>query len=194
MPSSLVPALDRRRILDRFTGIRQRTRALFDILDESMYYERPIALRNPVVFYEGHLPAFAVNTLIKRGLGRRGVDEHLERIFERGIDPATEAAAMARGNPSWPSRDVVRAFAAEADRLIVDAIATADLDRGDRPLLRRAEALWTIIEHEEMHQETLAYMWHELPVTVKRKPDEYTTLPPGVGAVRPARVRAYLEA
>ena len=62
------PTVDRTEVLDRFRRIRARTRAMFDLLDERAYHERPIALRNPVVFYEGHLPAFAVNTLIKRGL------------------------------------------------------------------------------------------------------------------------------
>ena len=83
---------------------RRRTRALFDLLDESVYYQRPISLRNPVVFYEGHIPAFSVNTLIKKALGRQGVDEHLEKIFARGIDPESEATSVARGNPAWPSR------------------------------------------------------------------------------------------
>jgi hypothetical protein len=68
-------ALDRAGLLERFTRMRQRTRAFFDLLDESEYFERPIRLRNPVVFYEGHMPAFAVNTLIKKGLGRSGIDE-----------------------------------------------------------------------------------------------------------------------
>jgi ergothioneine biosynthesis protein EgtB len=190
MTPTTAPALDRGRILDRFARIRNRTRALFDVLDDSVYYDRPIALRNPIVFYEGHLPAFAVNTLLKKALGRAGVDDHLERIFERGIDPATEASAVARGNPAWPSRDVVRAYAAEADRVLAAAIADADLDQHDQPLLRRAQALWTILEHEEMHQETLAYMWHELPVGLKHKPALYTTLPPSSApAARPSRVR-----
>ena len=97
-------AVDRAAALDRFSRTRARTRALFDLVDEAAYYERPIALRNPIVFYEGHLPAFAVNTLIKKGLGQQGVDEHLETIFARGIDPETEASAIARGNPAWPAR------------------------------------------------------------------------------------------
>jgi ergothioneine biosynthesis protein EgtB len=170
--------LDRPAILDRFTRLRARTRALFDIVDEAAYLERPIALRNPIVFYEGHLPAFAVNTLIKKGLGERGIDDHLETIFARGIDPDTEAAAIARGNPAWPSRETVRAYAAAADDLIARAIERAELERDDHPLLRRAQALWTILEHEEMHQETLAYMWHQLPYGVKRKPEHYVTAPP----------------
>ena len=61
-------AFDRAAVRDRFQHARARTRSLFDLLDGSWYYQRPIALRNPVVFYEGHLPAFAVNTLIKKAL------------------------------------------------------------------------------------------------------------------------------
>jgi iron(II)-dependent oxidoreductase len=175
-------SLDRSALLDRFERTRARTRALFDLVHESAYYERPIALRNPVVFYEGHLPAFAVNTLIKKGLGQKGIDEHLETIFARGIDPDTESAAIARGNPAWPSRPVVQEYARAADDLIADAICHAELERDDHPLLNEAQALRTILEHEDMHQETLAYMWHQLPYEAKRKPAHYVTVPPGLRA------------
>ena len=178
----LVVPLDRSAILNRFHRSRARTRALFDLLDESTYYERPIPLRNPIVFYEGHLPAFAVNTLIKKGLGRSGIDDHLETIFARGIDPDTEAAAIARGNPAWPSRGEVHDYAVAADSLIADAITAADLEVAGHPLLQDAQALWTIVEHEDMHQETLAYMWHQLPHAVKRKPEHYVTAPPRLRA------------
>jgi hypothetical protein len=33
--------LDRAGLLERFTRMRQRTRAFFDLLDESEYFERP---------------------------------------------------------------------------------------------------------------------------------------------------------
>jgi ergothioneine biosynthesis protein EgtB len=35
--------------------------------------------------------------------------------------------------------------------------------------------LWTILEHEEMHQETLGYIWHQVPYSCKRKPSAYQT-------------------
>src|SRR4026209_2410687 len=108
-------ALDRASALERFAANRRRTRALFDLLDESVYYERPISLRNPVVFYEGHIPAFSVNTLIKKGRGRMAVDDPLETFFARGIDPESEAMSVARGNPAWPSRLEVRRYAEAAD-------------------------------------------------------------------------------
>ena len=55
---------------------RERSRALFDLLADEAYYSRPIHLRQPVVFYEGHIPAFSFNTLIKRALGRPELHMH----------------------------------------------------------------------------------------------------------------------
>jgi gamma-glutamyl hercynylcysteine S-oxide synthase len=190
MSPSTTPAggLDRAVVLDRFARIRSRTADLFAMIADEAYYSRPIALRNPVVFYEGHLPAFAVNTLLKKGLGQPGIDEHLETIFARGIDPESEAAAVARGNPAWPDRATVRAYAQETDRRIAEALRKADIVRDDHPLLRGGEAVWTILEHEEMHQETLLYMWHQFPYTVKRAPEDYETVTMTAGEVPEGRV------
>jgi DinB family protein/sulfatase-modifying factor enzyme 1 len=166
---------------------RSRSRALFDLLDTDRedagaYYRKPIALRHPIVFYEGHLPAFSFNTLVKRALGRAGIDARLEAIFARGIDPH-ESAAGGGDRLEWPSRADVRAFADEADRRVIDALAHDELDRpGDR-LLDRGEAVFTILEHEAMHQETLLYMWHRLPFEDKRRPADYA---PRVASTAPA--------
>ncbi len=173
---SSTTVLNRAEALARFAANRRRTRELFDLLDESVYYQRPISLRNPVVFYEGHIPAFSVNTLIKKALGGQGVDEHLEMIFARGIDPESEATSVARGNPAWPSRPEVHRYVSAADRLIEEAILSADLERPDDPMLNQARALWTILEHEEMHQETLGYIWHQVPYSWKHKPNGYVAV------------------
>jgi ergothioneine biosynthesis protein EgtB len=141
---------------------------LFDLLDSEAYYSRPIALRHPIVFYEGHLPAFSFNTLIKRALGERGIDEDLERLFARGIDP--EHVSSSDERERWPARDQVRAFAGEADRRVLDALLNAPIEQPGHPLLDRGQAVHAILEHEQMHQETLLYMWHRLPYAQKRPP------------------------
>ena len=64
-------------------------------------------------------------------------------------------------------------FADQADAQVVDALMHADVDQPGHPLLDRAEAVFTILEHEAMHQETLLYMWHRLPFAQKRKPSGY---------------------
>ncbi|HEY0592826.1 MAG TPA: 5-histidylcysteine sulfoxide synthase, partial [Thermoanaerobaculia bacterium] len=74
----------RRLFLDWFRRNRERSRALFRMIPDGSYLERPIPLRHPIVFYDGHLPAFNVNTLAKKGHGLPGVDDQLEILFERG--------------------------------------------------------------------------------------------------------------
>jgi iron(II)-dependent oxidoreductase len=189
-------AVDRLAAVAWYRRNRERSRALFDLLDEETYYSRPIALRHPIVFYEGHLPGFSFNTLIKKGLGRQSIDPRLETLFARGIDPhETAVAAEGAGqggraggagqagtagqagragrDDGWPSRDEVQAFADEADRQVIDALFNGDIDQPGHPVLDRAEAVFTILEHEAMHQETLLYMWHRLPFAEKRKPAGY---------------------
>jgi ergothioneine biosynthesis protein EgtB len=182
MPATATSSIDRAKAVDRFTAIRERSRRLFDLLEPDAYYSRPIALRNPIVFYEGHLPAFSVNTLIKRALGQPGIDAHLERLFARGIDPDHVSASSDR--EQWPSRGEVRAYVDEADRRVVEALRSAPIEQPGHPLLDRAEAVHTILEHEEMHQETLLYMWHRLPYAQKRGP---VHVPVSEGASPPPR-------
>ena len=96
-----------------------------------------------------------------------------ERARRAESGPPTRDAVRARHRPARVagertsgivarSGDVVRAFAAEADARVMDALSREELDRPGHPLLDRAEAVFSILEHEAMHQETLLYMWHRL--------------------------------
>src|SRR5438034_7866138 len=109
-------AVDRDALVAWYRRNRTRSRAIFDLLADEAYYSQPIALRHPIVFYEGHLPAFSFNTLIKRALGQPGIDARLEQLFARGIDPAEPGAPVPDRRDMWPERSVVHAFADEADR------------------------------------------------------------------------------
>jgi iron(II)-dependent oxidoreductase len=185
-PGTLAPA-ERRRLVDWYARNRARSRQLFDLLSPEAYYSRPIALRHPIVFYEGHLPAFSFNTLVKRGLGGPSIDADLERLFARGIDPH-ETRHDTASAAAWPSRDTVQQFAQEADRRVLDALRHADIVADGHPLLQRAEAAYCLLEHEAMHQETLLYMWHQLPLAAKRRPLGYR---PDTGGTSPAQ--AWIE-
>src|SRR5229473_3856662 len=111
-------AFDRSAAAAWYRRNRARSRALFDLLTEDAYYSQPIALRHPIVFYEGHLPGFSFNTLVKKALGRPSIDARLEALFARGIDPHEESSGSGGAGASgesgaWPSRDVVHAFGEE---------------------------------------------------------------------------------
>ena len=170
-------SIDRSALIAWYRRNRQRSRALFDMLiDENAYYSQPIPLRHPFVFYEGHVPAFSFNTLVKTALGAAGIDPELEALFARGIDPPTDHSPVSvpeRNRERWPSRSVVEQFARAADARVIDALTRAEWDRPGHPLLDRAEAVLVILEHEAMHQETLLYMLHRLAWSQKRCPSGY---------------------
>ncbi len=170
-------SIDRAALIAWYRRNRDRSRALFDLLiDDNAYYSQPIALRHPFVFYEGHVPAFTFNTLVKTALGAAGIDPELEALFARGIDPpgeGTPAPDPEQNRLRWPSRTVVEEFARAADARVIDALTHGAIDRPGHPLLDRAEAVFVILEHEAMHQETLLYMMHRLSSGRKRRPSGY---------------------
>src|SRR5262245_40148000 len=180
--------LDREAAAARYVSGRERTEALFDTVRADAYEARPIALRNPICFYEGHLPAFSVNTVLKRGLGDPGIDAGYEKLFARGIDPG-DAKALAAVASLWPSRIQIRSYAAAADRAVLEALAERDVENAENPVLSGGLAVHTILEHEEMHQETLHYIWHRLGYDQKVRPAGLAEPRIGTEPPLPRRVR-----
>lgn len=166
-PATQARRLDRERLASWYRRNRERSARLFSLIDSSAYYERPIALRHPFAFYDGHLPAFSFLTLNERALGQDPIDPHLERLFERGIDPGSLDAATRLTRSDWPERDAIEAFGRACDERVLDAIASARLEDASVPRLARAQAVYTVLEHEPMHHETLTYIIHRLPLHLK---------------------------
>ncbi len=163
-----VSSLDRERLRRWYLANRARTAEIFGLFDEGAYYDRPIPLRHPLVFYEGHIPAFSYNKLIREGLHGPSIDAEFERLFERGIDPGSLTDAKRHERDAWPERPRVQEFGRACDARLLDALANADLtDAASSPLLERGQAVFTILEHEEMHHETFLYMLHRLALGKK---------------------------
>jgi gamma-glutamyl hercynylcysteine S-oxide synthase len=153
-------AIDPGLLLDRYLRLRLRTEELFSIPGDDAFDDRPIPLRHPLRFYEGHLASFNANQLHAAGLLPSPPSPQFGKLFARGIDPDDASAADEARIDRWPAREAVKAYA-EA----VDGVMRAVLQRGEQP-----EILLTCIEHEEMHQETLVYILHQLPPERKRSP------------------------
>jgi formylglycine-generating enzyme required for sulfatase activity len=155
-------ALDREGLAAWYRRNRERSAQLFALVDSQAYYTRPIPLRHPFAFYEGHLPAFSFLVLNERALGEAPIDERLERLFERGIDPSDARKALAHQRTDWPSREEIEAFGRACDDRVYDALAHAQLVDERVPRLSRGQAVFTALEHEQMHHETLTYILHRL--------------------------------
>ena len=148
---------------------RRRSAELFDMVSPAAYASRPIPLRHPVRFYEGHIPAFSFITLAKDAVGEKAIDEPMERLFYRGIDPSSADAAAKSAPQHWPDRADVQALAAQWDAAVLDILRAADADPA-AVTPRVKEAIYTILEHEPMHHETLLYMLHRVPLAEKHRP------------------------
>lgn len=167
---TLAPAIDRATLASRYRANRHRTAELFALIDPQAYEDTPIPLRHPFVFYDGHIPGYAFTTLVRNALGRPSVDAELEHLFSRGIDPRDAAVASQHKRSSWPPRAGVQRFGAACDAAILNAYATARLDDPSNPHLVHGEAAYNIIEHEEMHHETLMYLINRLARDKQRGP------------------------
>ncbi len=156
----MVSLVDRR--LPRIADARHQTDRLFAMLDPGAVYDRPIAERHRIIFYIGHLEAFEWNLL----RGSRGpVHPELDQLFAFGIDPV--GGGLPTDQPGdWPSVAEVRGYVRRA-RESIDAIFPEAPD-----LLANVA-----IEHRLMHAETLAYMFHRLPLEKKLPPAEPPALP-----------------
>jgi ergothioneine biosynthesis protein EgtB len=181
---------DRRRAIELFRHNRDRSTRMFRAITPDAYYEQPIPLRQPIVFYDGHFSAFNFIVLVRRALDGSAFNANLDDLFERGIDPETVQEAEDAG-AAWPEREVVREYTEIADRRVLEALEEAALTDDSNPLLVRAQAVHTILEHELMHHETLAYMYHRLPFHQKIRPDGYEPVTAGnLNETRMVRVPA----
>jgi formylglycine-generating enzyme required for sulfatase activity len=166
--SVTLSSLDRQALIERYRQNRRRSAEIFSFVSDEAFYSRPIPLRHPFAFYEGHLPAFSFLTLNERALGEPAIDPHLEKLFQRGIDPGSLTDARQHERNDWPTRAEIAAFGRACDGRVETALASARLEEPSNPRLVRAESAFTIIEHEQMHHETTMYIVHRLDASLKR--------------------------
>lgn len=158
-------------LLDQLAHARQRTDEIFSIVRPEYLYERPIAERHRIVFYIGHLEAFDWNLFHDRVLKLKSFNPDLDRLFAFGIDPV--GGGLPSDQPSdWPSLASVHEYVSRVrnilDNKLSDALAESEEHCFENfPL---ATLLNVAIEHRLMHAETLAYMFHQLPLDQKISP------------------------
>ncbi|MDE3135061.1 MAG: SUMF1/EgtB/PvdO family nonheme iron enzyme [Acidobacteriota bacterium] len=170
-------------LLARLADARRRTDDLFGVVKERNLYERPIPERHRIVFYIGHLEAFDWNLLREAVRARPPWNPDFDRLFAFGIDPVD--GGLPSDQPrDWPAIDIVRRYTSEVrealDASLEHASRVAD---GDTPLDR---LLHVAIEHRLMHEETLSYMLHCLPLDQKQAVGQ--TPSPAASAFRPGMI------
>ncbi len=154
------PALDnpdpealRREVRAYFHATCDRYEQLFEVLaSDAAYYEKPIALRHPLIFYYGHTATFFINKLLLAGLVSERLDARLESIFAVGVDEMSWDD-LNDAHYDWPSVAEVTAYRRKmretVDKVIAEMPLAGPID-WDSP----GWAVLMGIEHERIHLET----------------------------------------
>lgn len=146
-------SLKREEIRSYFHTTLDRYEQLFETLrNDEAYYEKPIALRHPLIFYLGHTATFFVNKLILAGLITERIDPRLESIFAVGVDEMSWDD-LDSTHYNWPSVKEVQSYRKSMRSLVDELISTMPLTL---PISWESN-WWPIlmgIEHERIHLET----------------------------------------
>ncbi len=146
-------AVKREEIRAYFHATLDRTDSLFETLHgEEAYFENPIPLRHPLIFYLGHTSTFFINKLLIAGLVKERINPKFESMFAVGVDEMSWDDLNV-SHYDWPSIEEVRSYRktmrSVVDRLINEATLTLPIN-WDNPW-------WIVlmgIEHELIHLET----------------------------------------
>ncbi|KAF3482208.1 DUF323 domain-containing protein [Arthroderma uncinatum] len=118
---------------------------------------RPIHLRNSLIFYLGHIPAFMDMHLTRASDGVPTEPANFHSMFERGIDPDVDNPDHCHDHSAipdkWPAVETLVEYQRKV-RMRVKSLYPR-VKAGDRKI---CEAIWISFEHETMHLETFLYM------------------------------------
>lgn len=143
----------RQEILDYFQTSFDRYEQLFEVLaNDEAYYQRPIALRHPLIFYFGHTATFFINKMLLAGLVKERINPAFESMFAIGVDEMSWDD-LSESHYDWPSVDEVKDYRNKVRETVSQVIQNAPL----KMPIDWQNPWWTIlmgIEHELIHLET----------------------------------------
>jgi len=155
-------------VLEGLRAAWRRTDALFSLLEDEAWLERPIALRQPLLFYLGHLPAFAWNQVNRGLLDEQSFRPDFDELFEFGIDPLDEGDVPRE--PEWPPLHEIIRYRDEVRVRLMAAAPQVDALAKSHRVAKNRRIYHAVLEHELMHHETLLYMFAQLDESLKDAP------------------------
>ena len=111
---------------DRLHACWSRSDQIFDLLEGDALFEQPIGLRHPLVFYLGHLPAFAWNQVCRGVLEMPSFRPEFDILFERGIDPTD--VDHYESTTEWPAVEDILEYRDRVRSALLEAIDPDSLE------------------------------------------------------------------
>ncbi len=143
----------RKQLHEYFVTTFDRYESLFEVLTcDQAYYEKPISLRHPLIFYYGHTATFFVNKLLLARMIVERINPRFESMFAVGVDEMSWDD-LNDAHYQWPTPAEVKAYRDQVRFLVINLIQTAPLQLP----VDWYNPWWAIImgiEHERIHLET----------------------------------------
>ncbi|SFW11907.1 5-histidylcysteine sulfoxide synthase [Nitrosovibrio sp. Nv17] len=156
-----------------FHATLDRYESLFETLQgDEAYFEKPIPLRHPLIFYLGHTATFFTNKLLLAGLMTQRINAGFESMFAVGVDEMSWDD-LNTTHYRWPAVEEVWAYRnavrSTVDRIIREAPLTLPIGWN--------HPWWTIlmgIEHERIHLETSSVLIRQHALRYVKPHPEWT--------------------
>lgn len=151
-------------ILGRMTRTRANTLALFDMAREDDLRASPGFGFRPIIWHLAHIGVFEAYWLLQKLNGEAVPDERYESIFDPIKTPREDSKNL-------PTRIEMERYLSNVRERVVRHLERSEFDESN-PLTREGYVFRLVLEHEEQHQETLAYLLQLLEPTKKTRPSK----------------------
>ena len=149
----------RETIEKRFAAARAQTLEIFELTDEAALRQSPGFGFRPILWHLAHLGTFEEYWLLQKIGGQNPLNESFQRIFDPIKTPRENSTDLPTKTEMLQYLTQIR----ENVRGVLDGFDFAAEDA----LLRDGYIFDLVHQHELQHQETLAYLFHLLPPSVK---------------------------
>jgi iron(II)-dependent oxidoreductase len=136
------------------------------LADEDLLHKSPGFGFRPLIWHLAHIGVFESYWLLQQLHGEPALDERYERIFDPIKTPREDSVHL-------PSRHEMNDYLDRVRALTLENLRRAQFDE-DNALLRNAYLFDLVLQHEYQHQETLAYLFHLLEPSGKRRHPQLT--------------------
>ncbi|KMQ76169.1 5-histidylcysteine sulfoxide synthase/putative 4-mercaptohistidine N1-methyltransferase [Marinobacter subterrani] len=166
----------RKEILYTFLKTFDKYESLFTLLkDEQAFYEKPIELRHPLIFYLGHTAVFFINKLLLAKVIEKRINPKFESMFAVGVDEMSWDD-LDESHYYWPPLEEVMAYRRMVRRTVANVIRSLPMSLP----IDWDSAFWPIlmgIDHERIHLETSSVLIRQHQLSRVKKHTLWSSVP-----------------
>lgn len=152
----------RRQFAEKFAAARNQTLALFDLADEAVLHQSPGFGFRPILWHLAHIGAFEEYWILNRANNAATLNERFQIIFDPIKTPRENSKQL-------PTKAEMLAYLETVRANVLRVLDDFNFNTDDA-LFKNGYVFDLVHQHELQHQETLAYLFHLLPLEKVQSP------------------------